>query len=125
MTRASQVRAAALAACLVASSLALPGCRGLRTLPSTRLAAVIYAPSRAADAEKAERLLVDDGWSVSKSPTGPAKRSRSSVAVYDTRTFPKLADHVTDLLDEVPGLETLPFLQDGPGGTRVVVWLAE
>lgn len=107
-------------------------CTNLRTLPGWRRAVVIHAPSRAGDAETARLLLASDGWQVDVVPQGPAARSRSSVAVYDARKYPKMPDHVRDVLEPLGATEgddaeidVLPFLTAGPGGASVVLWLAE
>lgn len=120
----------ALVATLVTT--ATGGCSNLRTLPGWRRAVVIHAPSRAGDAETARLLLASDGWQVNVVPQGPAARTRSSVAVYDARKYPKMPDHVRGVLEPLGATEgddakidVLPFLTPGPGGASVVLWLAE
>lgn len=107
-------------------------CTNLRTLPGWRRAVVIHAPSRAGDAETARLLLASDGWQVDVVPQGPAERTRSSVAVYDARKYPRMPEHVREVLEplgategDAPAIDVLPFLTTGPGGASVVLWLAE
>lgn len=120
----------ALVATLVTT--AAGGCSNLRTLPGWRRAVVIAAPSRTGDAETARLLLAADGWQVDVVPQGPAARTRSSVAVYDARKYPKMPDHVREVLEPLGAtggddakIDVLPFLTAGPGGSSVVLWLAD
>jgi hypothetical protein len=104
-------------------ALGASACGSLRTLPASRRAVVVHAPGRETDADLAAALLAKDGWAVERAPTGPADRTRSSLAVYDGRKFPKMAEHLADLLKPTGEFDVLPFLQPGPGGTSAVLWL--
>ncbi len=129
-------RATSVALAAAAGIALLAGCSNLRTLPGWRRAVVIHAPARAEDAAKARALLEADGWNVDVVGQGPARRARSSLAVYDAKKFPKMSEHLKDVLAPVgtakdgdgrgdAAIEVLPFFQPGPGGASAVLWLAE
>lgn len=113
----------ASAALLLALPL-LAACGSARSLPAWRRAVIVHAPDRADTALAARKALLDDGWEVDVTSSGPARRGRSSLAVYTSAKFPKMASHLEEVLAPSIGeVEVLPFLQPGPGGASAVLWV--
>lgn len=112
---------------LLATVLLLAGCSGVTRYSGTPGAAVVvYEPSRAADAVAVREILVQRGWRAETAESGPARRTRSSVAIYAQRRHTGRGADLADALRPAAGeLDVLPFMTDGPGRHDAVVWLAE
>ncbi len=108
-----------LSTALAASACHSPDARGT----SAGRAVVVFAADRAGDAELVATRLRDDGFTVATEPEGPATRTHSSAAVYLAGREPRRVERVTTALAPVAAVELLPFVQAGPEGTDVVVWL--
>ena len=128
---------------LLAAATLAPGCQSSRDgrdeTGAPLRAVVIFEPSRAADGETARTLLRDAGWRVWLEPSGPVRRTKSSLALYglafgearalDAAEILSPLGRIADPGDEEDGtpvaIERLAFLQAGPGGTAAVLWLAD
>ncbi len=85
-------------------------------------ALVVFAADRTDDAEQAAARLREIGFGVDLEPEGPAVRTRSSAAVYLARRRPDRVAAVEAALEPLD-VEILPFVQAGPPGNDVVIWL--
>ena len=119
------MRRSALLVLLAAAPLA--ACSAMSRFTSmTGNAIVVYEPTRGTDAAIATGLLRERGWKVDLAESGPAHRSRSSLALYGQHHRTGIGIALTDVLRPLVGeIDVLPFLTEGPGLHDAVLWLAD